>query len=128
MELYRLHVPQRDDARIEGDGHSGTLIDDGVGGMAVDASVATGSDDRSPGQIGAQLTITEVSHYGAVAPVTIMDEGQGLYSVVNLDPELQGHVVHGVEQGVPCAVGAEASSPLLGAAEGAGGDKAFLLI
>jgi len=73
MELHGLHIAQRHDPSIQGDGHAGAFIDDGIGGNAVDAAVAAGGDDRGLGQVGAQGAVPQGEGHGAVTLLPVVD-------------------------------------------------------
>jgi hypothetical protein len=69
VKLHGLHVAERGNAGLEREPGPGAFVDDGVGGDAIQPSVAASSDDRGLGDVRRQLARDQIANDRAEAAV-----------------------------------------------------------
>src|SRR5262245_33613355 len=128
VELHRLHVADRGDAGLQGEGVADALADHGVGGDAIQRPRAPGGDRGRLGHVGVELSGDQIADHRAVAAAAVVDQGQRLGALVHGDRRGDGLVGHGGDHRVAGAVGDIAGAPLLRAPEVALGHQPVRLV
>src|SRR5262245_48613596 len=124
MKLHRLHVAERGDAGLQGDGGWNTFGDNRLGGDAVKTPRPAAGNCSSLGDVSCQLSSNETSNYRPVAARAIVDQGDRFRALMHRNLVGNRLITHGSEHGMAGAVGDITGAPLVGAAEGALGDQA----